>query len=142
MPKTKLGHKALRAPRSGYRVQRTAPRPKIGASFSNSRPDHGRGPFKCSIHPEWLRRLETLCAAAQSDIAQDCIVKAFQLMPRRSCCHQLARTWCQPTPMRALNVMSADVHGCLQFPNIPMTACSIPEKSDVITSTILTFRVG
>jgi hypothetical protein len=142
VPKTKLGHKALRAPRSGYRVQRTAPRPKIGASFSNSRPDHGRGPFKCSIHPEWLRRLETLCAAAQSDIAQDCIVKAFQLMPRTQLLPPIGKDLVQPTPMRALNVMSADVHGCLQFPNIPLTASSIPEKSDVITSTILTFRVG
>ena len=91
-------------------------------------PDHGRGPFKCSIHPEWLRRLETLFASAQSDIAQDCIVKAFQLMPRTQLLPPIGKDLVQPTPMRALNVMSADVHGCLQFPNNPIGSLLDPRE--------------
>jgi hypothetical protein len=87
------------------------------------------GPFKCSIHPEWLRRLETLCASAQSDIAQDCIVKAFQLMPRTQLLPPIGKDLVQPTPMmRALNVMSADVHGCLQFPNNPIGSLLDPRE--------------
>jgi hypothetical protein len=61
-------------------------------------------------------------------------------MPRTQLMPPIAQDLIQTTT-RALTSIGADVHDCLHFLQIALLeACSSPEKSPVITSTILTFQ--
>ena len=65
MPKTTLAAPPttwldlLRASRSGL-SRATQGTEAVSAPVATAPSTHGRGPFKGSIHPEWLRRLKTL----------------------------------------------------------------------------------